>query len=113
MRAPVAIDVRGGVWSVEGDAPFDAMISLNMVHIAPLGSGARAPCRRGAPLEAGRGQERVRLVARRVAQACLIIHASTTNRAVAAPAAAPAAPPGDQRRQRPRGQSTNVSGHHG
>jgi SAM-dependent methyltransferase len=35
VRAPVAIDVREGVWGVEDDAPFDAMISLNMVHIAP------------------------------------------------------------------------------
>jgi Protein of unknown function (DUF938) len=35
VRAPVAIDVRKGVWGVEDDAPFDAMISLNMVHIAP------------------------------------------------------------------------------
>ena len=35
VRAPVAIDVREGVWGVENDAPFDAMISLNMVHIAP------------------------------------------------------------------------------
>jgi hypothetical protein len=35
VRAPVAIDVREGVRGVEDDAPFDAMISLNMVHIAP------------------------------------------------------------------------------
>jgi SAM-dependent methyltransferase len=35
VRAPVAIDVRGAVWGVEDAAPFDAMISLNMVHIAP------------------------------------------------------------------------------
>jgi SAM-dependent methyltransferase len=35
VRAPVDIDVRGGTWGVEDDAPFDAMISLNMVHIAP------------------------------------------------------------------------------
>ena len=35
LRAPVALDVRGAIWGVEGDAPFDAMISLNMVHIAP------------------------------------------------------------------------------
>ena len=35
VRAPVAIDVREAVWGVEDDAPFDAMISLNMVHIAP------------------------------------------------------------------------------
>jgi hypothetical protein len=48
VRAPVAIDVREEVWGVEDDAPFDAMISLNMVHIAPweaalglLAGGAR------------------------------------------------------------------------
>ena len=35
VRAPVAIDVRREAWGVEEDAPFDAMISLNMVHIAP------------------------------------------------------------------------------
>jgi SAM-dependent methyltransferase len=35
VHAPVAIDVREGVWGAEDDAPFDAMISLNMVHIAP------------------------------------------------------------------------------
>jgi SAM-dependent methyltransferase len=33
--APVAIDVRREAWGVEENAPFDAMISLNMVHIAP------------------------------------------------------------------------------
>ncbi len=35
VRAPVAIDVRQAVWDVEHDAPFGAMVSLNMVHIAP------------------------------------------------------------------------------
>jgi SAM-dependent methyltransferase len=35
VRAPVAIDVREAVWGVEGDAPFGALISLNMIHIAP------------------------------------------------------------------------------
>jgi hypothetical protein len=35
IRAPVALDVREGIWRVEEDALFDAMISLNMVHIAP------------------------------------------------------------------------------
>jgi SAM-dependent methyltransferase len=39
VRAPVAIDVREKVWGVENDAPFDAMISLNMVHIAPWEAG--------------------------------------------------------------------------
>jgi SAM-dependent methyltransferase len=35
VREPIAFDVREGVWGVEDDAPFDAIISLNMVHIAP------------------------------------------------------------------------------
>jgi SAM-dependent methyltransferase len=35
VRAPVDIDVRHETWDVEDDAPFDAMISLNMIHIAP------------------------------------------------------------------------------
>ena len=35
VRAPVSVDVREAVWGVEDDAPFDAMISLNMVHVAP------------------------------------------------------------------------------
>jgi len=35
VRAPVALDVRQAVWGVEDAAPFDAIISLNMVHIAP------------------------------------------------------------------------------
>ena len=40
---------------MEGDAPFDAMLSLNMVHIAPWGAALGTPCRRGAPLATGRG----------------------------------------------------------
>jgi SAM-dependent methyltransferase len=35
VRAPVFVDVREEVWGVEDDAPFDAILSLNMVHIAP------------------------------------------------------------------------------
>jgi hypothetical protein len=35
IRAPIALDVREAVWSVEQAAPFEAIISLNMVHIAP------------------------------------------------------------------------------
>jgi SAM-dependent methyltransferase len=35
VRAPATIDVREALWGVEGDAPFAAMISLNMIHIAP------------------------------------------------------------------------------
>ena len=37
-------------------SPFDGMISLNMVHIAPLEGGTRASCRRETPSEAGRGR---------------------------------------------------------
>lgn len=32
---PVDIDVCAKSWSVEQTAPFDAIVSLNMVHIAP------------------------------------------------------------------------------
>jgi SAM-dependent methyltransferase len=35
VRAPVAIDTRQAIWGVEDDAPFAAMISLNMIHISP------------------------------------------------------------------------------
>lgn len=33
--APLAIDVCSGHWNVEHMAPFDAVVSINMVHIAP------------------------------------------------------------------------------
>ena len=35
VRAPLAIDTRHDVWGVEKDAPLAAVISLNMIHIAP------------------------------------------------------------------------------
>lgn len=35
VRAPVAIDVRGDNWGVEDRAPFDAIVAINMIHIAP------------------------------------------------------------------------------
>ena len=38
VRAPVAIDVRGGVWGVEDDAPFDAMISTSRLGRQHSGS---------------------------------------------------------------------------
>jgi len=56
VRAPVHIDVREEVWGVEDDAPFDVMISLNMVHIAPweaalgLLAGGKRLLRRGGVL---------------------------------------------------------------
>lgn len=54
--APLDIDVCASIWCVEQDAPFDAMISLNMVHIAPwsaslgLFAGAGRMLRTGALL---------------------------------------------------------------
>lgn len=35
VRAPLDIDVCSGRWGVEQMAPFDAIVSINMVHIAP------------------------------------------------------------------------------
>lgn len=35
VRAPVAIDVRNEIWGVEDQAPFDAIVAINMIHIAP------------------------------------------------------------------------------
>jgi SAM-dependent methyltransferase len=35
VRTPVAIDVRQAAWGVEDEAPFAAVVSLNMIHIAP------------------------------------------------------------------------------
>ena len=35
VRAPIAIDTRQAIWGVEDDAPFTAVVSLNMIHIAP------------------------------------------------------------------------------
>lgn len=35
VAPPVALDARADTWDVEASAPFDAIISLNMIHIAP------------------------------------------------------------------------------
>lgn len=35
VLAPLAIDVCSTLWGVEQMAPFDAIVSINMVHIAP------------------------------------------------------------------------------
>ena len=35
VRSPLDIDVRADVWGVEARAPFDAVLSINMIHIAP------------------------------------------------------------------------------
>lgn len=35
VAPPLAIDSGAVAWGVEGQAPFDALLSLNMVHIAP------------------------------------------------------------------------------
>jgi cyclopropane fatty-acyl-phospholipid synthase-like methyltransferase len=35
VGAPLALDVREVNWNVEADRPFDAVVSINMIHIAP------------------------------------------------------------------------------
>ena len=35
VAEPVALDARADIWGVEQSAPFDAILSLNMIHIAP------------------------------------------------------------------------------
>jgi len=35
IRAPLDIDVLAARWGVEARAPFDAIVSINMIHIAP------------------------------------------------------------------------------
>jgi len=36
VAPPHATDVTAGRWPVEDDAPFDGIVCLNMVHIAPI-----------------------------------------------------------------------------
>lgn len=35
VRAPCVIDAREKRWSVEEEAPFDALVAINMIHISP------------------------------------------------------------------------------
>lgn len=35
VREPAAIDVRDSSWGVEREAPFDALVAINMIHISP------------------------------------------------------------------------------
>jgi cyclopropane fatty-acyl-phospholipid synthase-like methyltransferase len=35
VLAPRAIDVRAAAWGLEGEAPFDALVAINMIHISP------------------------------------------------------------------------------
>jgi hypothetical protein len=35
VLAPVEIDVSAPLWGVEADAPFDALVAINMIHISP------------------------------------------------------------------------------
>jgi cyclopropane fatty-acyl-phospholipid synthase-like methyltransferase len=35
VAAPIDLDVRADRWPIEDQAPFDALVSINMVHIAP------------------------------------------------------------------------------
>jgi cyclopropane fatty-acyl-phospholipid synthase-like methyltransferase len=38
VRAPLDLDVRSASWGVESRAPFDCIVSINMIHIAPWAS---------------------------------------------------------------------------
>jgi cyclopropane fatty-acyl-phospholipid synthase-like methyltransferase len=35
IAPPRDIDVRASVWGVEGEAPFDAIVAINLIHISP------------------------------------------------------------------------------
>lgn len=35
LLSPVSIDVRAHTWAVESEAPFDAVLAINMIHISP------------------------------------------------------------------------------
>ncbi|HYD74016.1 MAG TPA: DUF938 domain-containing protein [Candidatus Binatia bacterium] len=35
VLAPRTIDVREPAWGVEGNAPYDAVVAINMIHISP------------------------------------------------------------------------------
>jgi cyclopropane fatty-acyl-phospholipid synthase-like methyltransferase len=35
VLAPRAIDVRAPLWGVEDEAPYDAIVAINMIHISP------------------------------------------------------------------------------
>lgn len=56
VLAPKDIDVRERIWGVENEAPFDAMVAINMIHISPweatlgLLDGARRLLRPGGVL---------------------------------------------------------------
>ena len=40
VLAPIGVDASSPVWGVENLAPFDAMLSINMIHIAPWAATA-------------------------------------------------------------------------
>lgn len=35
VAPPIALDAASSVWRVEAEAPFDAVVAINMIHIAP------------------------------------------------------------------------------
>ncbi|MFZ2030669.1 MAG: DUF938 domain-containing protein [Vitreimonas sp.] len=35
VTAPLEIDVRSDAWGVENQAPFDALVAINVIHISP------------------------------------------------------------------------------
>jgi len=53
VRPPVALDASANPWPVEDDAPFDAILSMNMIHIAPWEAGLGVLCGAGRLLRPG------------------------------------------------------------
>jgi hypothetical protein len=39
VLAPIAVDAAADAWGVEAEAPFDALVCINMIHIAPWEAG--------------------------------------------------------------------------
>ena len=53
VLAPIDVDASSPVWGVEKLAPFDAMLSINMIHIAPWAATAGLFSGAGQLLRAG------------------------------------------------------------
>jgi cyclopropane fatty-acyl-phospholipid synthase-like methyltransferase len=53
LQAPLDIDVCASAWGVEERGPFDAIVSLNMVHIAPWAASSGLFAGAGRLLRAG------------------------------------------------------------
>jgi cyclopropane fatty-acyl-phospholipid synthase-like methyltransferase len=53
VLAPAALDVCEVAWGVENQAPFDALVAINMIHISPWQATLGLMCGAGRLLRAG------------------------------------------------------------